>query len=541
MAQSVKFQLRRDTAAAWAGNNPILALGEPGYAVVDGTTGGNRMKIGNGQTGWNSLPYVDCGTTGPTGPGLTGPTGHTGTPGQGSWTSELIGTVIQSPIRAGTFIKTGPTGWDSAVRSVQSFSDGAYVSFVGLTGPKFVGLNDTVITPSGAASDITYSIYLEHTPQNITLYQNGSVVPIVGSSGWVSGDSFAVKYDGTNVHYYHNGTVIGTPVARTIGLPLFLDSQFNNSNTQVDNLVFGAGGGGGGGGTLGATGPTGIGPTGPTGVVGPIANADNTITALDSFTVGNSYRSMITDTTPTEPWMTLNTVPAMTFTPQGTRPYQDYGVNVSGLSIIPNDSGGVTGNTGGRAGTGSLSISNNPVPGRTGIGIALYVPAITIGGLTQDLISLWGYGLAVSYPSPVPLWSINPATGVTSFTYPVTAPNIPLVAPFTPLYIPMTFPGNANNNAIFGTAAYPALVVGGTYMMIWSDGLGVHSQGTFAIVANTPPTNPPLFSGMNFSTTFSELGVNTAGVTGNGSTQFFVQIGGKSVASTGFATINRMT
>jgi len=539
MAQSVKFQLRRDTAAAWAGNNPILALGEPGYAVVDGTTGGNRMKIGNGQTGWNSLPYVDCGTTGPTGPGFTGPTGPTGTPGQGSWTSQLIGTVIQSTTRAGTFIKIGPTGWDSSVRSVQSFSDGAYVSFVGTTGPNLVGLNDTARTPSGSASDIAYSIALNSNPNTITLYQNGATVGISGASGWTGGDSFAVKYDGTNVRYYQNGNIIGTPVARSIGLPLFLDSQFNNTNTQVDNLVFGAGGGGGGGGTLGATGPTGIGPTGPTGVVGPIANADNTITALDSFTVGNSYRSLITDTTPTEPWMTLNTVPAITFTPQGYRPYQDYHVNLSGLTIIPNDSGGVTGNTGGKAGTAALSISNNPVPGRTSIGLTLYVPATTVGGLTQDVPCLFMYGGTVTPIAQI--WSINPATGVTNFNYPVTAPNISVISP-TPIFIsPMNFPGSSVNTAIFNTVAYPALVVGATYMMIWSDGLGVHSQGTFAIVANTPPTNPPLFSGMNFSSTFSEAGVTAVTVSGNGGSDFFVEITGKTVASTGFATINRMT
>ena len=117
MAQSVKFQLRRDIAANWAGNNPILALGEPGYAVVDGTTGGNRLKIGNGQTGWNSLPYVDCGTTGATGPtgvsGAPGPQGPPGPPGGGgteeSWMSIAQGywTPIAVPP---TNVQIGLTG-----------------------------------------------------------------------------------------------------------------------------------------------------------------------------------------------------------------------------------------------------------------------------------------------------------------------------------------------------------------------------------------------------------------------------------------------
>jgi hypothetical protein len=47
------FQLRRGNAAVWARNNPILARGEPGYVIDE-----NRLKIGDGSTAWNDLPYV---------------------------------------------------------------------------------------------------------------------------------------------------------------------------------------------------------------------------------------------------------------------------------------------------------------------------------------------------------------------------------------------------------------------------------------------------------------------------------------------------
>lgn len=48
------FKLKRGTAARWAEVNPILEAGEPGF-VYDT----NRLKIGNGVTPWNDLPYID--------------------------------------------------------------------------------------------------------------------------------------------------------------------------------------------------------------------------------------------------------------------------------------------------------------------------------------------------------------------------------------------------------------------------------------------------------------------------------------------------
>ena len=56
MAQVVNttFHLKRGTAARWAEVNPILDQGEPGF-VYDT----NRLKIGDGKTHWNDLPYID--------------------------------------------------------------------------------------------------------------------------------------------------------------------------------------------------------------------------------------------------------------------------------------------------------------------------------------------------------------------------------------------------------------------------------------------------------------------------------------------------
>lgn len=52
------FKLKRGIAARWAEVNPVLAQGEPGF-VYDT----NKLKIGDGITPWNSLPYIE-GSTG---------------------------------------------------------------------------------------------------------------------------------------------------------------------------------------------------------------------------------------------------------------------------------------------------------------------------------------------------------------------------------------------------------------------------------------------------------------------------------------------
>jgi hypothetical protein len=50
---SVTIQLRRQTAANWTSNNPILNQGEIGFE-----TDTKRFKIGDGSTHWTSLAYV---------------------------------------------------------------------------------------------------------------------------------------------------------------------------------------------------------------------------------------------------------------------------------------------------------------------------------------------------------------------------------------------------------------------------------------------------------------------------------------------------
>lgn len=63
MAEIIRFQFRRGTAAEWAAANPVLADGEPG---VERDTG--KQKIGDGVRAWNALPYTATkGDPGPAG------------------------------------------------------------------------------------------------------------------------------------------------------------------------------------------------------------------------------------------------------------------------------------------------------------------------------------------------------------------------------------------------------------------------------------------------------------------------------------------
>lgn len=55
-----RLQVRRDNASVWTSINPILSDGEFGFERDT-----SKLKIGNGVTAWNSLPYVSESTAAP--------------------------------------------------------------------------------------------------------------------------------------------------------------------------------------------------------------------------------------------------------------------------------------------------------------------------------------------------------------------------------------------------------------------------------------------------------------------------------------------
>lgn len=89
---ATRIQQRRGTIQEWSDSNPILAMGEIGYAISDEVGTSSYIKIGDGITPWNDLdtisgPQGSAGPLGPTGPqgpqglAITGPTGATGPTG----------------------------------------------------------------------------------------------------------------------------------------------------------------------------------------------------------------------------------------------------------------------------------------------------------------------------------------------------------------------------------------------------------------------------------------------------------------------------
>lgn len=49
-----KLLLRRNTSEGWKKKNPKLLQGEPGFEIDT-----YRLKLGDGHTLWNDLPYID--------------------------------------------------------------------------------------------------------------------------------------------------------------------------------------------------------------------------------------------------------------------------------------------------------------------------------------------------------------------------------------------------------------------------------------------------------------------------------------------------
>ena len=56
---NIRIQNKRDTAANWETNNPVLLNGE--LIIVDTNAGDTRFKIGNGSKTYTQLPFQDEG------------------------------------------------------------------------------------------------------------------------------------------------------------------------------------------------------------------------------------------------------------------------------------------------------------------------------------------------------------------------------------------------------------------------------------------------------------------------------------------------
>lgn len=132
--------------------------------------------------------------------------------GTGSWTT------------AGFYSKTAYTG-------------GAYIKFVPRNSActLMVGLNTSAPSTSTNYTTLDYAMYCE-TAGDLYRYESNSGTSL--GATYAAGDVLSVVYDGFNVRYMKNGTVLHTTAAAN-GLVLYADSTFYTVNQWVDSVEFG--------------------------------------------------------------------------------------------------------------------------------------------------------------------------------------------------------------------------------------------------------------------------------------------------------------
>ncbi|PTT75172.1 hypothetical protein DBR42_29460 [Pelomonas sp. HMWF004] len=154
--------------------------------------------------------------------------------GQGTVTLIVDGSMT---VVGNTAQKTAGLGWDASVRSRDSFTGGAYVSWVHPDPAAYsfgFGLNTD---PTTNASFDTIDFWFYNSGTTLNVFNNSSFV--TGFPGAVAaGDVLAVTYDGSVVRYLRNGQVLYSQTTN-ITSPLFLDSSFDTVGGRATNIQFG--------------------------------------------------------------------------------------------------------------------------------------------------------------------------------------------------------------------------------------------------------------------------------------------------------------
>jgi len=222
-----RIQLRRDTSLNWGLNNPILLSGEIGYE-----TNTTYMKIGDGTTPWNDLPYWQGGLTGA---GLT---------------VKKNGATILSPTSNLNFSNdfTVVTGTNyTATIGLSNSAEGTLVNILnngvlGITGA--TGINFT-----GAASSVTYDgkqanvdLLGSYVPYfSVTVLLSGGNFSAFSSSQGPDGEAldgapwnFTLSNSGNNITVTHNlgKRPLGLATHGKNGANIFIKTPVGTSNSQ---------------------------------------------------------------------------------------------------------------------------------------------------------------------------------------------------------------------------------------------------------------------------------------------------------------------
>lgn len=246
-----RVQIRRDPSGKWIVNNPVLLGGEFGYE-----TDTSYMKIGDGATPWNYLPYWrgDTGATGATGPtGPAGPTGNigpTGATGSGISGSQYIlvtanGTDVENAIELQNAYDLAKTMSPTASNRITIIAapgkynfitadfemDTEYIDLVSLDGNRSVILNNVAHSIRVNANNVFVKGIDVGTKtfQTGTLGSNLDQIKIVNCKG---GDySFGYLnsvFSGTFMDCEGGDFSFGWPDAGSAGTPNLVSGTFTN-------------------------------------------------------------------------------------------------------------------------------------------------------------------------------------------------------------------------------------------------------------------------------------------------------------------------
>lgn len=265
---SAPVVLAQDGAAGPAGATG--PQGPQGTAGAPGTTFYEWVAFANSPNG-----VVDFTTGAPDGRAFIGrSTGRT-TPTESTDPADYVWSQYKGPpafglvargnaVLASDLAIAQPAGaWGTAgVYSSESFTGAAAVSFagVGVASDIMVGLNSDPATDDSWTS-LDFAFYLASVGV-VQIYESGNFVVEIAASGSETA-SCAITYDGRNVRYYVNGSLVRT-VATTAGRTFWLDSALASGRVRLTG--WGPGGPAGTDGSPGPQGPTGA--TGPQGAAG---------------------------------------------------------------------------------------------------------------------------------------------------------------------------------------------------------------------------------------------------------------------------------
>lgn len=165
-------------------------------------------------------------------------TGNKPAPGA---TADLVLVATGTAVVAGNVVTkpTGTAAWDASAYSVESYTNGAYVTWQApsVAGTHaMVGLNTDPLTDSHYTS-IDYAIYPAVSGGAIYVYESGSLVYTHGGT-YTAGDVFSIQYDGDRLRYLHNGVVMRT-VQPGPGKKFHLDTSLYAVGSEISGLRFG--------------------------------------------------------------------------------------------------------------------------------------------------------------------------------------------------------------------------------------------------------------------------------------------------------------